>query len=45
MPAPRVRTPYDHQRHTGLQQHITVTIPAEAQARRDDPPTTKEIAA
>jgi transposase len=35
----RDRTPYDPQRHTGLQQHIAVTIPAPSGPRPDVPAT------
>ena len=31
----QTHTPYDPQRHTGLQQHITVTIPTESRPRPD----------
>jgi transposase len=35
----RTRTPYDPQRHTGLQHHIAVTIPTESGLRPDIPAT------
>jgi transposase len=38
------RTPYDPERHTGLQQHITVTVPTSA-GRRTDVAATHRMAA
>jgi len=35
----QTRTPYDPQLHTGLQQHITVTIPSQSGPRTDLPAT------
>jgi hypothetical protein len=37
------RTPYDPERHTGLQQHITVTVPTSA-GRRTDVAATHQMA-
>jgi transposase len=39
----QTRTPYDPQRHTGLQQHITVTIP-DPSGSRPDLPATQRVA-
>jgi len=39
----RTHTPYDPQRHTGLQQHITVTIPTTS-GPRPDPVATQRMA-